>query len=121
MKTLPHRTLGTQGLSVSAVGLACMSLSGIYGAPDDGESEGLIHAATERGVDHFDPSGMYGWGHNEEVLGRALRGRRDRVVLATKLGQTRREGQANGVDGRPHYVAAACEASLKRLGVDVID
>ena len=64
---------------------------------------------------------MYGWGHNEEVLGRAIRGRRDRVVLVTKFGQTRREGQGNGVDGSPRYVQQACEASLKRLGVDVID
>jgi aryl-alcohol dehydrogenase-like predicted oxidoreductase len=121
MKTLAHRSLGSQGLAVSTVGLGCMSLSGIYGAADDRESENLIHAAIERGVDHLDSSDMYGWGHNEEVVGRALRGRRDRVVLATKFGQTRREGQANGVDGRPQYVAEACEASLKRLGVDVID
>jgi aryl-alcohol dehydrogenase-like predicted oxidoreductase len=81
----------------------------------------LIHHAIDAGVDHFDSSDMYGWGHNEEVLGRALKGRRDGVVLATKFGQTRRDGQPNGVDGRPEYVAQACEASLRRLGVEVID
>ena len=81
----------------------------------------LIRHAIDRGIDHLDSSDMYGWGHNEEVLGRAIKGRRDRVVLVTKFGQTRREGQANGVDGSPQYVQQACEASLKRLGVDVID
>jgi aryl-alcohol dehydrogenase-like predicted oxidoreductase len=118
--SLPHRTLGAS-LSVSAVGLGCMSLSGVYGAADDDASVALIHHAIDAGVDHFDSSDMYGWGHNEEVLGRALKGRRDGVVLATKFGQTRRDGQPNGVDGRPEYVAQACEASLRRLGVEVID
>jgi aryl-alcohol dehydrogenase-like predicted oxidoreductase len=120
-QTLEHRALGTGGLTVSAVGLGCMSLSGIYGAADDAESEDLIRHAIDQGVDHFDSSDMYGWGHNEGVVGRALKGRRDQVVLATKFGQTQRPGQQNGVDGRPEYVQAACEASLKRLGVDVID
>src|SRR4051794_29031152 len=118
---LAHRALGTGGLSVSAIGLGCMSLSGIYGSADDAASEDLIRHAIDRGVDHFDSSDMYGWGHNEEVLGRALKGRRDQVVLATKFGQTQRPGQSNGVNGRPEYVMAACEASLKRLGVEVID
>jgi aryl-alcohol dehydrogenase-like predicted oxidoreductase len=117
--TLPHRALG--GLSVSAVGLGCMSLSGVYGTADDAESEKLIQHAIGAGVDHLDSSDMYGWGHNEQVLGRALKGRRDQVVLATKFGQTQRPGQSNGVNGRPEYVREACEASLKRLGVDVID
>ena len=121
MKTVAHRSLGTKGLSVSVVGLGCMSLSGVYGTANDGESEDLIRYAIDQGVDHLDSSDMYGWGHNEELLGRAIRGRRDRVVVVTKFGQTRREGGANGVDGRPEYVAKACEASLKRLGVDVID
>ncbi|HUA78558.1 MAG TPA: aldo/keto reductase [Acetobacteraceae bacterium] len=124
-ETLAHRTLGQRdgkyGLSVSAVGLGCMSLSGIYGAAEDEASEDLIRYAIDHGVDHLDSSDMYGWGHNETLLGRAIQGRRDRVVLATKFGQTRREGQPNGVDGRPEYVQAACEASLKRLGTDVID
>jgi aryl-alcohol dehydrogenase-like predicted oxidoreductase len=118
---LAHRRLGGSSLSVSAVGLGCMSLSGVYGAADDDASVALIQAAIARGVDHFDSSDMYGWGHNELVLGRALQGRRDQVVLATKFGQTQNPGGANGVDGSPAHVAAACEASLKRLGVEVID
>ena len=118
---LQHRHLGTGGLTVSAIGLGCMSLSGIYGAADDAVSEDLIRHAIDRGVDHFDSSDMYGWGHNEQVLGKALKGRRDQVVLATKFGQVQRPGQSNGVNGRPEYVIEACGASLKRLGVDVID
>ncbi len=121
MPTLPHRALGKQGLKVSAIGLGCMSLSGVYGEANDAESEKLIQQTIELGVDHFDSSDMYGWGHNETVLGRALKGRRDRVVLATKFGQVRREGQGNGVDGSPKHVMQACEDSLKRLGVEVID
>lgn len=118
---LAHRRLGGSALSVSAVGLGCMSLSGVYGAADDDASVALIQAAIADGVDHFDSSDMYGWGHNELVLGRALQGRRDQVVLATKFGQIQNPGGANGVDGSPAHVAAACEASLKRLGVEVID
>ena len=121
MSKLPHRKLGSQGLSVSTVGLGCMSLSGVYGAADDTASEKLIRHAVDCGVDHLDSSDMYGWGHNESVLGRAIKGLRDKIVLATKFGQVQREGGANGVDGRPAYVMQACEASLKRLGVDVID
>jgi aryl-alcohol dehydrogenase-like predicted oxidoreductase len=121
MEKLEHRTLGRPGLPVSAIGLGCMSLSGVYGAADDAASEDLIRYAIDRGVDHLDSSDMYGWGHNEELVGRAIKGRRDRVVLVTKFGQVRREGQPNGVNGRPEYVIAACEASLKRLGEDVID
>jgi aryl-alcohol dehydrogenase-like predicted oxidoreductase len=121
MPTLPHRALGKQGLKVSTIGLGCMSLSGVYGEANDAESEKLIQQAIELGVDHFDSSDMYGWGHNETVLGRSLKGRRDRVVLATKFGQVRREGQGNGVDGSPKHVLQACEDSLKRLGAEVID
>jgi aryl-alcohol dehydrogenase-like predicted oxidoreductase len=121
METILRRALGAQGLSVSTIGLGCMSLSGVYGAADDGQSEKLIRHAIDRGIDHLDSSDMYGWGHNEEVVGRAIKGRRSKVVLATKFGQTRREGQGNGVDGRPQYVARACDASLQRLGVDMID
>ena len=116
-----RRTLGGSTLSVSPVGLGCMSLSGVYGEAEDAASEDLIRAAIDRGVNHFDSSDMYGWGHNETVVGRALAGRRDAVVLATKFGQVRREGGANGVDGRPEHVQRACEASLARLGVEVID
>ena len=118
---LEHRAIGTGGLTVSAVGLGCMSLSGIYGPAEDSASEDLIRHVIDRGVDHLDSSDMYGWGHNETVVGRAIKGRRDRVVLASKFGQTENPGGPNGVNGRPEYVIAACEASLKRLGEDVID
>lgn len=118
---LPHRALGRGGLRVAAIGLGCMSLSGVYGEAQDAASEDLIRAAIDRGVDHLDSSDMYGWGHNETVVGRAIKGRRDRVVLATKFGQTQNPGGPNGVNGRPEYVIAACEASLKRLGEEVID
>ncbi len=121
MPTLPHRALGKAGLSVATIGLGCMSLSGVYGEADDAASEKLVRAAIDLGVDHFDSSDMYGWGHNEQVLGRALKGVRDKVVLATKFGQTQNPGGPNGVNGRPDFVIAACEASLKRLGVDHID
>ena len=121
MPALPHRQLGTAGPSVSTIGLGCMSLSGVYGDADDAVSEALIRAAIDRGVDHFDSSDMYGWGHNEAVLGRALKGLRDKIVLATKFGQTQNPGGPNGVNGRPEYVQQACEASLKRLGVEMID
>jgi aryl-alcohol dehydrogenase-like predicted oxidoreductase len=118
---IEHRALGAGGLTVAAIGLGCMSLSGVYGAADDAASEQLIRHAIDQGVDHLDSSDMYGWGHNEEVVGRAIKGRRDRVVLATKFGQTQNPGGPNGVNGRPDYVIAACEASLKRLGEEVID
>jgi aryl-alcohol dehydrogenase-like predicted oxidoreductase len=120
--TLPHRRLGRAGLSVSAIGLGCMSLSGVYGAADDAASEDLIRYAIDKGIDHFDSSDMYGWGHNEQLLGRALKGgRREQVIVATKFGQIQRPGQPNGVNGRPEYVIEACEASLRRLGLDTID
>jgi aryl-alcohol dehydrogenase-like predicted oxidoreductase len=119
--TLERRTLGRGGPSVSAIGLGGMSLSGIYGAADDKESEALIRHAIGQGVNHLDSSDMYGWGHNETLLGRAIKGLRDQVFLATKFGQTQNPGGPNGVNGRPEYVAQACEASLKRLGVEVID
>jgi aryl-alcohol dehydrogenase-like predicted oxidoreductase len=115
-----HRKLGKAGPQVSAIGLGCMSLSGVYGKSDDDASIALIHYALDRGVDFLDSADLYGWGHNEEVVGRALRGRRDKVVLATKFGQVK-TATGQGVDGSPAYVQQACEASLKRLGVDVID
>jgi aryl-alcohol dehydrogenase-like predicted oxidoreductase len=118
---IARRRLGKAGPMVSAIGLGCMSLSGVYGEADDAESVALIHHALDRGVNHLDSSDMYGWGHNETLLGRALKGRRDQVFLATKFGQVRSESGQNGVDGSPAHVAAACEASLKRLGVEVID
>jgi aryl-alcohol dehydrogenase-like predicted oxidoreductase len=120
-KALQQRRLGINGAIISAIGLGCMPFSGIYGEADDKQSENLIRHAVDKGVDHLDTSDAYGWGHNEEVVGRAIKGLRDKVFLATKFGQIRREGQSNGVDGRPEYVFSACETSLKRLGVDVID
>jgi len=113
-----RRRLGRNGPEVLAIGLGCMSLSGTYGTSDDDAAVAFLQRAIELGVDFLDSSDAYGLGQNEEVLGRALKGRRDRVVLATKFGQDRRSG---GVNGRPEYVQQACEASLQRLGVDVID
>jgi aryl-alcohol dehydrogenase-like predicted oxidoreductase len=119
---MQHRTLGHSDLSVSAIGLGLMSMSGTYGKSDDAESITVIHHALDQGINFLDSSDMYGWGHNEELLGRALKGRRDRVVLTTKFGQVQSpDGKGNLVDGRPAYVAQACDVSLKRLGVDVID
>ena len=118
---IPTRRLGHSTLDVSAIGLGCMGLSGVYGPADDGESIALIQRAIDLGVNHLDSSDMYGWGHNEELIGKALKGRRDRVVLATKFGQVQNPGGPNKVDGRAEYVVQACDASLKRLGVDVID
>src|SRR5215471_1429883 len=115
-----RRRIGRDGPEIGAIGLGCMSLSGTYGPSDDAAGVALVQQAIELGVDHLDSSDMYGWGHNEELLGRALQGRRERVMLATKFGQTRQPGGANGVNGRPEYVHQSCEASLKRLGVDHI-
>ena len=115
------RTVGKNGPAVFPIGLGCMSLSGVYGPSDDAAGVAFIQAAVDLGVDHLDSSDMYGWGQNEDLLGRALKGRRDKVMLATKFGQTQQPGGANGVNGRPEYVQQACEASLKRLGVDHID
>jgi aryl-alcohol dehydrogenase-like predicted oxidoreductase len=117
-RTRERRRLGRNGPEVLAVGLGCMSLSGTYGTSDDGAAIGFLHSAIEAGVDFLDSSDAYGNGQNEELLGRALKGRRNQVVLATKFGQNRAAG---GVNGRPEYVQQACEASLQRLGVDVID
>ena len=118
---LPNRTLGSSGLSIYPIGLGLMSLSGIYGASDDANGIQVIHEAIDLGANFLDSSDMYGWGHNEQLLGQALKGRRDQVVLASKFGQTRKEDGTQGVDGRPEYVRAACEASLQRLQTDVID
>jgi aryl-alcohol dehydrogenase-like predicted oxidoreductase len=115
------RKLGNSTLTVSAIGLGCMSMSGVYGKGDDAESIAVIHRALDLGVSFLDSSDMYGWGHNEELLAKALKGRRDRVVLATKFGNLRKPDGTPGVNGRPEYVPQACDASLKRLGVDTID
>jgi len=119
---MEKRKLGRSPLEVSAVGLGLMSMSGIYGNANDEESIGVIHYALERGINHLDSSDMYGWGHNETLLGRALKGGwRDKALVVTKFGQVKGADGKQGVDGRPEYVMQACEASLKRLGVDVID
>jgi len=119
---MEYRKLGNSDLNVSAVGLGCMSMSGTYGKSDDAECVAVVHRALDLGVNFIDSSDMYGWGHNEELLGRALKGRRDRAVLTTKFGQLQRpDDRGSSVDGRPEHVARACDASLKRLGVDVID
>src|SRR5690349_18906442 len=118
---MQHRTLGKSALQVSAIGLGCMSMSGVYGKGDDAESLAVIRYAIDRGINFLDSSDMYGWGHNEELLGQALGGRRDQVVLATKFGQVRGQGGKTLINGRPEYIAQACEASLRRLQVDVID
>jgi aryl-alcohol dehydrogenase-like predicted oxidoreductase len=117
---LAQRKLGSSGISVSAIGLGCMSLSGVYGTSDDNESIALIHEALDRGVTMLDTSDMYGAGHNEQVIGKALAGRRDGVVVATKFGNLGGKG-GKFADGRPEFVIASCEASLKRLGIEVID
>ena len=118
---MEHRTLGHSSLSVPVLGLGCMSMSGTYGKGDDAQSIEVVHRALDLGVNFLDSSDMYGFGHNEELLGRAIHGRRDQVVVTTKFGQVRTpEGRAT-VNGRPDYVVQACDASLKRLGVDVID
>jgi len=118
---LEQRQLGKSALRVTAIGLGCMGLSGTYGPADDTESTTLIQKAIDLGVNHLDSSDMYGWGHNETLIGKALQGRRDRVVLTTKFGQVQNPGGPNQVNGRPEYVVQACDTSLKRLGVDVID
>ena len=115
------RRLGRSGLTVSAVGLGCMSMTDIYGPADPAEAEKTIRHALDRGITFIDTADMYANGKNEELVGRALAGRRSEAVLATKFGNLRLPDGSTGVNGRPDYVPQACEASLKRLGVDVID
>jgi aryl-alcohol dehydrogenase-like predicted oxidoreductase len=118
---MEQRELGLSGIKVSALGLGLMSMSGVYGNANDEESIGVIHYALDKGINFLDSADMYGWGHNETLLGKALKGRRDKVVVATKFGQVKLADGKQAVDGRPEYVVQACEASLKRLGIEVID
>jgi aryl-alcohol dehydrogenase-like predicted oxidoreductase len=119
---MEQRRLGSQGLVVSAEGLGCMGMSEFYGRADEGEAIATIHRALELGVDFFDTADMYGPFTNERLVGRALAGRRDDVVIATKFGNERGEdGSFLGVNGRPDYVQRACDASLERLGIETID
>jgi aryl-alcohol dehydrogenase-like predicted oxidoreductase len=119
---MEQRRLGTQGLTVSAMGLGCMGMSQSYGEADEEESIATIHRALELGVTFFDTADMYGPFTNEKLVGRALAGHRDEVVLATKFGNERRaDGSWVGVNGRPEYVRSCIDASLARLGVGVID
>jgi aryl-alcohol dehydrogenase-like predicted oxidoreductase len=116
------RTLGNQGLEVSAQGLGCMGMSEFYGRADEGEAIATIHRALELGVSFLDTADMYGPFTNERLVGRAISDRREQVAIATKFGNERREdGSWVGINGRPEYVHSACEASLRRLGVEHID
>src|SRR5437588_6729717 len=120
MKT---RSLGRSGLTVSALGLGCMSMSEFYGPGDDAESIATIHRAIELGVIFFDTADVYGPFKNEELVGRAIKGKRDKLIIATKFGIVRdpENPKARGVNGTPDYIRKSCESSLRRLGTDYID
>ena len=119
---MKRRTLGSNGPEVSAIGLGCMGMSDFYGPAEDARSINVIHHALDVGIDFFDTADMYGVGANEELLGRALKDRRERAIIATKFGNVRgSDGTFLGISGKPEYLRRACDASLRRLGIDTID
>ena len=118
---MDRRKLGTQELEVSALGLGCMGMSEFYGTTDEGEAIATIQRALELGIDFFDTADMYGRGANEKLVGKAIRDRREEVILATKFGNVRNDDGSRVVRGDAEYVRQACDASLQRLGVDYID
>jgi aryl-alcohol dehydrogenase-like predicted oxidoreductase len=118
---MEKRKLGKQGFEVSELGLGCMGMSQFYGPRDDRESVATLERAVEFGVNFFDTADVYGVGHNEELVGKALKKYRDRVLIATKFGNQVLPDGKRAINGRPEYVRSACDASLKRLGVDHID
>lgn len=122
MTSYPQRELGTSGLKVSAIGLGCMGMSEFYGPAEDDVSIQVIHRALDLGVNFLDTADMYGMGHNERLVGRALQGRRQQAVVATKFGNQRdNNGNYLGVNGRPEYLRQQCDTSLRNLGIETID
>lgn len=118
---MKKRRLGSQGLVVSELGLGCMGMSQFYGPRDDAESTATLERAIDLGLDFFDTADIYGQGHNEELVGKVLRQHRNQVTIATKFGNVVLPDGARAINGKPEYVRAACDASLKRLGVDHVD
>jgi aryl-alcohol dehydrogenase-like predicted oxidoreductase len=115
------RTFRSGGLEASTIGLGCASMSGLYGPSDDISSMRLIHHALDKGVNFFDTADSYGWGHNEELLGRAIGARRNKAVIATKFGSVKLADGTIDYNGRPEFVSASCDASLRRLKIETID